>query len=683
MSDKNKAQYPIAKKQDHSFQHLGESFNDEYHWLRMYPENPEVEKLIQDENQYFFQNFPKEDLQEKIFEELKAKQPKSDMDVPEKIDSYFYYSRTEENKEYEIHCRKKDSLDNPEEVYFDENEFAKKEYFDLGCLEIDSNHQTAIYGIDDSGDEVYKLFKIDLISRETQSLNIENSSGDIEWVNKQNYIYYIEQDDSLRPFRLIRLNLTDMSSETIFEENDPEYFLSLSSSKDENYIFLESHGSITSEIYYLDANIANAQLNLFQKKQRGIEYYIDHREGSFLQLSNEEEQNFALYVVDKNKETKEKIYSGSESIYLNDFEVFKNFIVLYLKEDAKEIIEFLSFNNNFWQTERLEMPEDCYHISAGDNSNFDVAYFHFVYSSMTSSPCYYRYHLKDKKWQLLKEYAVTGSYNKSNYLCRREKIKSRDNKEIPISILHHKDYPLEKATGIYFYVYGAYGSGMDCGFSRNILSLVDRGISYCILHVRGGNEMGRAWYEDGKFLNKKNTFYDIIDCAKNIKKRYPNLEDKMILSGGSAGGLSVGASINLEPDLFSIAILNVPFVDVLNTMLDTTQALTALEYEEWGNPNEKEYFQEIRSYSPYNNIQNSKRYPACLAIASLYDQRVRYWEALKWIQRLRAKVSNPEEQYLFMNTDAGHSGSSGRYEYLKELALEFDFIFKRLEIKNV
>ncbi|MEC9281362.1 MAG: prolyl oligopeptidase family serine peptidase [Bdellovibrionota bacterium] len=683
MPKNNAYRFPKAKKIDHSFEHLGESFNDEYHWLRNHPENEVIAELIEKENTYFFNHFPKEGLQSQLFEELKNKQPKADMDVPEKIDNFFYYSRTEENKEYEIHCRKKDSLENPEEIYFDENEFAEKDYFDLGCLEIDSLHKNAIYAVDDSGDEVYKLFHLNLVDRNITNLNINNSSGDVEWINKENYIYYIEQDESLRPFRLMRMNLSNMQKETIFEEAEPEYFLSLSSSKDENYIFVESHGSITSEIYYLDANDTKAELISFQEKIRGVEYYIDHRDGYFLQLSNEEEQNFALYLLDKNKTKKQKIFSGSESLYLNDFEVFKDFVVLYIKEDAKEFIEFLKPINGEWKSERISMPEDCYHISAGDNSNFDVPYFHFVYSSLTTSPSYYRYHLSTKKWELLKEYKVPGGYDKKNYLCKREKIKSRDNKEIPVSFLYHKDYPLEKAKGIYLYVYGAYGSGMDCGFSRNILSLVDRGIAYCILHVRGGNELGRAWYEDGKFLNKKNTFNDIIDCAKNIKSRFKNLENKLILSGGSAGGLSVAASLNQEPELFSVAILNVPFVDVLNTMLDTSQALTALEYEEWGNPNENEYFQEIKSYSPYNNIQNGKKYPSCLAIASLYDQRVRYWEALKWIQRLRDRVQNPSEQYLFMNTEAGHAGSSGRYEYLKELALEFDFIFKQLEIENV
>ena len=456
--------------------------------------------------------------------------------------------------------------------------------------------------------------------------------------------------------------------------------MSLSSTKDEKYILIESHGSVDSEIYSLDANKSDAIPRLFLKRQKDVEYYLEYHDTNWLILSNFEVENFAIYTTAnvENQDTADwtKIITGTDSLYLSDFESFKSHLVVYERENALDKIRLYNWSDR--SSSYISQPEECYHLDSGNNSNYESEEFHYLYSSLTRSAQYISYHFNTGEKKVLKSFEVPKHYEPDDYQSKRLWIETRDGKKLPLSLLWHKNYPPEKAKAAYFYAYAAYGYSLDCGFDRKLLSLIDRGFIYVGVHARGGSDLGRSWYEDGKYLNKKNSFNDVIDAGNYISKTYPNLKNSSFLSGGSAGGLLVGACINQSPKLFKKAILNVPFVDVVNTMLDTSQALTALEYEEWGSPEEEAYFKEMLSYSPYENIKQ-EFYPKCLIIAGVNDQRVKYWEALKYAQRLRATCKNPEDIFLYMNTSSGHSGSTGRYEYLKEYALEYNFLLSNME----
>lgn len=673
--------YPIAEKLPVDKSHLEHNWVDNYAWLEDLKTNPKVRDLIDSENEYYFSVNPKDSpLYNELFNELKEKVKEEDEDVPEKIEHYYYYSKTLKSCEYEVHCRKKDSLDSPEEIYFNENEWAKNhEYFDLGALELDSTHQRAIACMDTTGDEVYDTYLLNLKDNSYKRLGLDKIASDIEWANDGSCFYYLRLENNFRPYQCYRYDLASGNSELVYEESNPEFFVGLSSSKDEKYIFIESHGSITSEIYYLEAKDANTEIKIFAERKETWEYYLGHHEDKWIILSNHEEQNFAIYECSKENPSPgnwKKILSGNKDLYLSDFEILKSKLIVFERSMAQDRIRLYDWQSGV--STLVDQPEDCYYLESGDNSNYDIPYFHYTYSSMTQSAQYIRLHFDSMKKEVLKTYEVPKHYDANNYECKRIFVEARDSKKIPVSILWNKNYPLEKAKAAYLYAYGAYGSSMDCSFDRKILSLMDRGIALIQIHARGGSDLGREWYEDGKFLNKKNTFYDVNDCAHYFASQYPNLKNKLILSGGSAGGLMVGACLNLEPALYNLAILNVPFVDMINTMLDEDQALTALEYDEWGDPRQEEYFKEMLSYSPYDNIKKAS-YPKCLAIAGLSDPRVMYWEALKWTQKMREHTKTPENIFLYTNTSSGHGGSSGRYEYLKEVALEFSFIISHFE----
>lgn len=673
--------YPFAKPKAFSYTHLDTEIEDPYRHLQEL-EAEDTQNIIQEENRHFLKDFGEESSSyQSIFSELKEKVKEEDSDVPEKIEYYYYYSRSLPEKEYELHCRKKDSLESPEEIYFDENEWAKDyNFFDLGSLELDSSQQKAIACIDSSGDEVYEAYFLELDKNTKRKLSLQSIASDIEWTNDSKAFYYLKLDESLRPYQCYRFSVETEESELIYEESDPEYFLGLSSSKNEHFIFIEAHGSISSEIHFLEAKDAKSKPVCFAKRQNSVEYYLGHHRDSWVILSNHELQNFALYTCPEKSFSRDSwtsILDSSEHKYISDFEVFDSHLVAYTRENAKDKVEFYFWDKKHW--EELSLPEDCYHIESADNSNYKTDVFNYTYSSMTTNPRYLRYHFDSRDTECIKKYEVPKHYRESDYESLRVFVEVRDGQKVPVSILWNKNFPLEKAKAAYIYSYAAYGFSMDCGFDRKIISLCDRGIAFVQVHARGGSDLGRAWYEDGKFLKKKNTFFDVNDVSHWLIQNYPNLTDSLILSGGSAGGLLVGACINLEPKLYKLAILNVPFVDVLNTMLDTSQALTALEYDEWGNPNEEEYFKEIKSYSPYDNIQ-SEKYPIVLSLAAISDQRVRYWEALKYTQKLRSLAKNPEDIYLYINTSSGHTGASGRYEYLKEIAMEYNFILTKLNL---
>ncbi|MFK8137009.1 MAG: S9 family peptidase [Bdellovibrionales bacterium] len=665
----------IAEKKDHFYEIHGLKINDPLHWLRE-KENPSVEALIDCENQ-FTKEFlkPTEKLQEQIYKEIRGRIKEEDQDVPVKIGNYWYYNRSETNKEYAIHCRRGLDINSPEQIILDENILAKNlEYFELGSLALSPDHKKIAFTTDTKGDEIYQLTVKDLDSEKTIFSFESNLSGGLEWYEDNESLLLVDMNEELRPNSCFSLNIHTKLRKDIYVEDDPEHFVSISKTKNDKYLFIESHGKITSEYHFSSSKDASALFVCFQKREKGHEYYVGAHQDSFYILSNISSKEFEIFKCEHTKTDSKSwscwIENNEGETFIDDFEVFHDFICVSEREKGLDHLRLVSIDKS--TNYRIPMDHDCYELDSELNPNYNTDYFRFEFSALNQPESIYEIEFLSKKTKLLKQIKIPGDYNSDNYIIKRGHAPSHDGIEVPVSYVFHKDHPPSENTPVYLYAYGSYGETIECGFRRSFLSLLDRGITVAIAHPRGGSIYGQKWYEEGKYLKKKNTFYDVNSVAKyfiNSKLCDPN---RIYLSGGSAGGLMVGACLNLEPKLYSKAVANVPFVDVVNTMLDSSQALTALEYEEWGNPNNKEYFDYIRSYSPYENVEQNS-YPAVLAISGWHDKRVFFWEATKWIQQLRENQMGTSPILLYTNKGSGHGGSSGRFEAIREIAMEFAF----------
>ncbi len=656
---------------------------DNYYWLRE-RENPDVVSYLEAENAYTDEVMKHaEKLKDELYDEMVGRIKETDLTVPVKRGDYYYYSRTEEGLEYKIHCRKKDSLEAPEQVILDVNKLAEgKAYTSLGVFEISPDQKLLAYGIDTTGDERYTLYVKNLETGELLSDTIPNISTSAVWANDNKTLFYSRPDDAWRPYKLFRhtLGTKPENDVMVYHEPDEFFWLRIARSKSQEYLFIVLSSQTSTEVRFLDANTPDGEFRLVSPRKKDVEYYVYHHGKSFYILTNDNAKNFKLMRVPISEPSMvnwKEVVPERDSVKLDTIDMYRDYLVLYERKNGLRQIRVRDFATKKGYT--IDFPEPVYTVYEGENPDYNSDWLRFTYMSLVTPSSVYDYNMRTRERVLKKRQEVLGGYDPDNYQEERLFATAKDGARVPISIAYKKGMIRDGNNPLYLYGYGAYGISMDPYFSSNRISLLDRGFIIAFAHIRGGGEMGRRWYEAGKLLNKMNTFTDFIASAKYlIKEKYTNPK-KLVISGGSAGGLLIGAVVNMQPDLFDVAIADVPFVDVVNTMLDPGLPLTVIEYDEWGNPAEEDYYNYIMQYSPYDNVK-PQAYPNMLVVASLNDTRVQYWEPAKWVAKLRALKTDNNVLLLRTNMGAGHAGVSGRYSQIEEKAFEYAFILDMLNM---
>ncbi|NIP25906.1 MAG: prolyl oligopeptidase family serine peptidase [Phycisphaerae bacterium] len=674
----NQPESPVAKKIPTKLEKHGHIRTDDYYWLKE-RDNPEVIDYLKAENEYTEAIMAHtKGLQETLFEEFKTRIKQTDMSVPYKKDDYYYYTRTEEGKDYPFHCRKKGSLESPEKVMLDVNKMAiGHEFFSVGQRNISRNQDILAYSVDTMGRSIYKIRFKDLITDKPISDEIANVTGNMAWANDNRTLFYTRQDPvTLRSYQVYKHVLgTDSSNDDlVFEETDETFTCYVSKTKSKKYIMIVSYHTLSTEYRYLEADDPNGEFQVFLPRKRDHEYSVDHYKDHFYIRTNYEAKNFKLAktAVDRTGlEYWEDVVGHRDDVLFEDMEIFQDYLVIVERKDGLKQIQIRPWSKQ--KEHYLSFEEPAYYASPMDNYDFNTSLFRFSYTSLTTPRSVYDYDMTTKKKILLKRQEVLGGFSSDNYQSERIFAEAKDGSKIPVSVVYRKGLKKDGNNPLLLYGYGSYGYSMDARFNPYVISLLDRGVVYAIAHIRGGEEMGRYWYEDGKLLKKKNTFKDFIACSEHLIKEKYTSSDRLFILGGSAGGLLVGAVLNMRPDLFNGAIAAVPFVDAVTTMLDESIPLTTNEYDEWGNPNVKEYYDYILSYSPYDNVE-AKDYPNILVLTSLHDSQVQYWEPAKWVAKLRAMKTDRNRLVLRTKMEAGHGGVSGRYKQYRERAFTFAFI---------
>lgn len=669
---------PAASKYPQIFHHHGDQRVDPYFWLKDV-QHPETKPYLEAENLHteaYFATY--KSFEEKLFEEMKARIVKDDSTPPAKSDDYYYYNRTEGDKEQAIYCRRQGSSMGPEEIILDCNELAKgHKSFSLGIYDVSPNHDVLAYAADTDGAEIYTLHFKDLKTGTLYPEVIPNLYYGSAWAKDSKTFYYVTQDKNQRPDKVWRHTLgTPFSQdEVIFEEKDNQYFISCGLSESEEYIFLNRHSHATSEFYYLSAKDPTASLQLFSKLEDKVEYDVTHRGEYFYIMTNKNAQTFKLCRTPVSKtsaENWETLVDANPERTLKSITAFKDFMIVTATEQA--LTTLYKFNYDSFKMEPIEFPDPIYQVSLGANLEFATEWLRLNYSSMVQPNQTYDLNMNTKEKIVRKTQQIPSGYNPSEYTSERVWVVSHDGVKVPVSLVYKKALRKQGPQPTLLYAYGSYGISMPTAFSVQRISLLDRGYIYAIAHIRGGADLGRQWYEEGKFLKKKNTFFDFIASAEHlIQHKYAEPKTLSIM-GGSAGGMLMGAVVNMRPELFNASLAIVPFVDVLNTMLDSSLPLTQMEYQEWGNPEtSKEYYDYIKSYSPYDNVK-AQNYPNIYIKAGLNDPRVTYWEPAKWCAKLRETKTDHNVLLLETDMQSGHAGASGRFEYLKEIARQYTFI---------
>jgi len=673
---------PVAEKHPQVLILHGDERVDNYFWLRDQHSNPQVIAYLEAENAYTSATMQHtEALQTKLYEEMLSRIKETDLSVPYRKDDYYYYSRTEEGKAYPIYCRKKDNLDASEEVLLDQNELAKgHEFFSLGVFKVSPDHQILAYSVDTSGAEEYTLFFLDLNTHQLYPESIPETYFSLAWGNDNKTLFYTKIDATNRPFQLFRHTLGTAIDEDvlIYHEPDDAYFLSVGKTRSQAYILMSLESKITSEVHFLAANNPSGDFKLIHPRTTGIEYDVEHHGDYFYIVTNDEAINFKLMktpVASPAKENWQTVIPHREDVMLSDISAFTNHLVIYERKGGLPIARVQKLSSG--EENYITFPEPTYAISEGNNAEFNTTTLRFNYTSLITPLSVFDYDMETNERELKKETEVLGGYDRTQYKSEWLMATAKDGTQIPISIVYKQGITKDGKNPLFLTGYGSYGMSYPASFSSNRLSLLDRGVVFAIAHIRGGGEMGRKWYEDGKFLQKKNTFTDFITCAEYLIAERWTASDRLAISGGSAGGLLMGAVMNMRPELFKVVVADVPFVDVVTTILDTSLPLSAMEWEEWGNPNDKVYYDYMKSYSPYDNVE-AKDYPDTLITAGLNDSRVKYWEPAKWTAKLRELKTDNNLLLLKTNMGAGHGGASGRYESLKELAFDYAFVLERL-----
>ncbi len=675
---------PVAKREPKVTDIHGQKLTDPYAWLRN-RENREVMNYLKAENLYTAEIMrDTEDLQKQLFEEIKSRIKETDLSVPQRIDTYFYYSRTEEGKQYKIHCRRGVEAGSPEEIIFDENKYAEgKPYFSVGSLEVSPDHNILAYSTDTTGAEKFELGFVNLSTGETYPDRIASTTYGVQWAADNRTVFYTLMDDTGRA-NLIKkhcLGSEVSADQNVYEEMDGQFWTGIGKSRNRKYLMISSSSSTTSEVRYLEAANPNGEFKIFRAREKGIEYGLICHDDYFYILTNENAVNFKIMrtKVDAIASSSwEEFLPARDSVLIDDLDEFADYLVICERDSGLQKIRY--YNVKTGESKYIPFPEAVYSYSLDTNPEYDTTLLRYHYFSLTTPESVYDFDMATGKSELKKQTEVLGTFKTENYQSERLFATAADGTAIPISLVYRKDMHASAPANLYLTGYGSYGSSFDPYFSTIRLSLLDRGFVYAIAHIRGGEEMGRPWYNNGKLLKKKNTFTDFIACAEHLISAGFTTREKLVINGGSAGGLLMGAVVNMRPDLFKAVIADVPFVDVINTMLDPSLPLVREEYEEWGNPQEKEYFDYMLSYSPYDNV-TAQNYPDMLVTGGLNDPRVSYWEPAKFVAKLRVSKTDKNLLLLKTNLDAGHSGASGRYDFIKEIAFEYAFIFKVLGLK--
>lgn len=670
-------QSPKAKQINKILEIHNDQRVDPYYWLNE-RENPEVIAYLEAENAYTKAAMAHtEKFQQSLFEEMKGRIKEDDSSVPYKLKGFWYYSRYRAGEEYPLYCRKKESLEADEEIILNQNELAKGHAFHaLAGLSISPNSQILAFGEDTLSRRIYTLRFKNLETGEFLSDKLENTSGSAAWCNDNKTLFYTQKDASLRSYKIFKHILGTPQSEDVevFHEKDETFNCYVYRSKSDAYIIIGSSATLANEYRYLSTNSPNGDFTLFLQREREHEYSLAHFGEHFYILSNWQAKNFRLMrckVGVHPKSEWEEVIAHRNDVYLEDVELFNDFLVLGERKNGLTHLRIKP-----WQGDGehyIEFNDPTYIAYGSINRDADTEWFRYGYSSMTTPSTVFEYNMRTREQKVLKQQEVVGGHSPEDYISERLFATAQDGTKIPISLVYHKKVQKNGKNPLLLYGYGSYGASMDAGFSSIRLSLLNRGFVYAIAHIRGGEEMGRIWYEEGKLLKKMNTFTDFIACAEHLIQQGFSNAKQMYAMGGSAGGLLMGAVINLRPDLWNGIIASVPFVDVVTTMLDESIPLTTGEYDEWGNPNDEEYYRYMKSYSPYDNVK-AQAYPHLLVTTGLHDSQVQYWEPAKWVAKLRILKTNNTKLLLETNMEAGHGGASGRFESLKETAMEFAFL---------
>jgi oligopeptidase B len=671
---------PLAKIIPTTLEKFDDVRTDNYFWLND-RENPEVIDYLNKENQYYQEmTAHTKAFQKELFEEMKARIKEDDQSVPYLYNGYYYITRFETGNDYPIYSRKKGSLSANEEIMFNCNELAKgHKYFQLGGLSVSSDNQFVAFAVDTIGRRIYTVQIKNLITGVIFSDTIENTSGDSTWANDNKTLFYTRQDEkTLRSDKVFKHTLnTDTANDIlVFHEKDDTYSVEVTKEKSKKYIVISSSSTMTTEFRTLLADNPEGEFIIFQKRVRGLEYDIAHFGEHFYVLTNKDEAtNFKLMKTPELATAKENwvdIIVHRDDVLIEDIDIFRDFLVVTERFNGLNTIRIMP-----WSGEGeyyLPFESETYTAYTSTNVDFDTDILRYGYQSMATPSSIIDFNMKTKEKEIMKEQQVLGGkFDKNNYSEERVWATATDGTKVPISMVYRKELIKDGTNPLLQYAYGSYGYSMDATFSSTRLSLLDRGFIFAIAHIRGGEDLGRQWYEDGKLLKKKNTFTDFIDCSKFLITEKYTSPLHLYAEGGSAGGLLMGAIVNMAPELYNGIIAQVPFVDVMTTMLDDTIPLTTGEYDEWGNPNVKKYYNYMKSYSPYDNV-TAQEYPTMYISTGLHDSQVQYWEPAKWVAKLRALKTDGNTIYLDTNMDAGHGGASGRFEALKELAKEFTFL---------
>ena len=682
---------PVAEKKPVELTAHGDTRIDEYFWMNDYfkkgPDSTKAVAYLEAENAYLDTMFAgAKDLREKLFREMKGRIKEKDESVPYKDNGYWYYTREEDGKQYSVYCRRKETMDAPEEIIHDANKASEgKSYYDVSGLEVSDDNKLVAIGEDDVSRRLYKLRFKNLETGEYFPETILNTEGgDYAWATNNKTVFYIVKDIvTLLGFQVWRHEVgTDPKNDVmVYEEKDNRHYLSITKTRSKKFVIIESELSEQqSEHRFLDASDPKGKFTVFQSRTMGLVYDIYHYNDKFYIRTNLDAPNFRLMECPVGKTTKEnwkEVIPHRKDVYLSSALIFKDHLVL--SEYKEGLVNIRIINQKDKSEHYVSFDEPAYYAFIGMNMDFNTNLLRFNYTSLITPLSVFDYNMDTKQKELKKQQEVVGGYDKNNYITERLWATARDGQKIPVSIAYKKGTAKNGKNPLLLYSYGSYGSNSDPYFSSANLSLLDRGFVYAIAHIRGGQEMGRDWYENGKMMHKKNTFFDFIDCGEFLIKEKFTSKEHLYAQGGSAGGLLMGAITNYRPDLWNGVIAEVPFVDVITTMSDASVPLTTSEYLEWGNPENKAEYDYMKSYSPYDNVEK-KNYPNLLVTTGLHDSQVQYFEPSKWVARLRAMKTDNNILLFHTNMDAGHGGASGRFDYLKEVALEWAFL---LVLENI
>lgn len=674
---------PVAEKKNKELTAHGDTRIDEYYWMNDYfkkgPDSTKVVDYLKAENAYLDTMMSgTKKFQEELFAEMKGRIKEKDESVPVLNNGYYYYSRTEEGKQYYKYCRKKGSLDAPEEVLLDADKMAEGSgYFSATGFSVSPDNKLMAFGIDKLSRRQYTIYIKNLETGELLKDEIKGTGGNAVWAADNKTLFYTSNNQVTLLSEKIRKHKlgTDAAADvTVYEEKDPSNYIGVYKTKSRDYIVIYSSATLSSEYRILKASDPDASFSIFQPRTKDVLYGIDHWGDKFLIRTNLEAKNFRLMETPVDKTTREnwkEVIAHRTNVLLEDIDVFKGHWVITERKEGllqMRIREIASGKEHY-----LDFGEPAYAAYVGANPEFNTTNLRYNYTSLTTPNSVFDYDMNTKSKKLMKEQEVLGAFNKADYVTERVYATAKDGAKVPVSIVYKKGTKKDGSAPLLLYAYGSYGASMDASFSSNRLSILNRGFIYAIAHIRGGQEMGRQWYEDGKLMKKKNTFTDFIDCGEFLIKEKYTSKGHLYAMGGSAGGLLMGAIVNIAPDLWNGVVAQVPFVDVITTMSDPTIPLTTNEYDEWGNPADKDAYFYMKSYSPYDNVEK-KNYPNMLVTTGLHDSQVQYFEPAKWVARLRVMKTDKNLLLLKTNMEAGHGGASGRFDYLKEIALEYAFL---------